>query len=75
MKSLMRSVLAALVVLPLALSGVPAQAAEDIVDTAVKAGSFTTLVTALKEAGLVETLKGPGPFTVFAPTDAGFAKL
>ena len=75
MKSLMRSVLAALVVLPLALSEVPAQAAEDIVDTAVKAGSFTTLVTALKEAGLVEILKGPGPFTVFAPTDAGFAKL
>lgn len=47
----------------------------DIVDTAVGAGSFTTLVTALKAAGLVDTLKGEGPFTVFAPTDAAFAKL
>jgi uncharacterized surface protein with fasciclin (FAS1) repeats len=48
---------------------------KDIVDTAVAAGSFTTLVTALKEAGLVETLKGEGPFTVFAPTDDAFAKI
>lgn len=48
---------------------------KDIVDTAVDAGSFKTLVTAIKEAGLVETLKGTGPFTVFAPTDAAFAKL
>jgi uncharacterized surface protein with fasciclin (FAS1) repeats len=48
---------------------------KDIVDTAVEAGSFKTLVTALKEAGLVETLKGAGPFTVFAPSDAAFAKL
>lgn len=48
---------------------------KDIVDTAVAAGSFTTLVAAVKAAGLVETLKGPGPFTVFAPTDAAFAKL
>ncbi len=48
---------------------------KDIVDTAVSAGSFTTLATALKAAGLVDTLKGPGPFTVFAPTDAAFAKL
>ncbi len=47
----------------------------DIVDTAVAAGQFTTLATALKAAGLVDTLKGPGPFTVFAPTDAAFAKL
>jgi uncharacterized surface protein with fasciclin (FAS1) repeats len=47
----------------------------DIVDTAVKAGSFTTLVAAVKAAGLVETLKGAGPFTVFAPTDEAFAKL
>ena len=44
-------------------------------DTAVSAGNFTTLVTALKAAGLVDTLKGPGPFTVFAPTDAAFAKV
>ena len=47
----------------------------DIVDTAVSAGSFTTLVAAVKAADLVETLKGSGPFTVFAPTDAAFAKL
>ena len=48
---------------------------KDIVDTAVKAGSFTTLVAALQAAGLVDTLKGEGPFTVFAPTDDAFAKL
>ena len=47
----------------------------DIVDTAVAAGSFNTLVAAVKAAGLVETLKGDGPFTVFAPTDDAFAKL
>jgi uncharacterized surface protein with fasciclin (FAS1) repeats len=47
----------------------------DIVDTAVSAGSFNTLVAAVKAAGLVETLKGTGPFTVFAPTDDAFAKL
>lgn len=47
----------------------------DIVDTAVKAGSFNTLVAAVKAAGLVETLKSAGPFTVFAPTDEAFAKL
>ena len=51
-----------------------AAAAADIVDTAV-AGGFNTLVAAVKAAGLVDTLKGPGPFTVFAPTDAAFAKL
>ncbi len=50
-------------------------AAKDIVDTAVEAGSFKTLATALKEAGLIETLKGAGPFTVFAPTDDAFAKI
>lgn len=49
--------------------------AKDIVDTAAGAGSFNTLVAAVKAAGLVETLKGPGPFTVFAPTDEAFAKL
>jgi uncharacterized surface protein with fasciclin (FAS1) repeats len=47
----------------------------DIVDTAVAAGSFNTLVAAVKAAGLVDALKGPGPLTVFAPTDAAFAKL
>src|SRR5687767_7520857 len=55
---------------------VPGRAADkDIVDTAVAAGSFKTLAAALQAAGLVETLKGDGPFTVFAPTDAAFAKL
>ena len=53
----------------------PAAATADIVDTAVAAGSFTTLVAAVQAAGLVDTLKGDGPFTVFAPTDAAFAKL
>jgi uncharacterized surface protein with fasciclin (FAS1) repeats len=48
---------------------------KDIVDTAVAAGSFTTLAKALQAAGLVDTLKGEGPFTVFAPTDEAFAKL
>jgi uncharacterized surface protein with fasciclin (FAS1) repeats len=47
----------------------------DIVDTAVAAGNFTTLTSLLEAAGLVETLKGPGPFTVFAPTDEAFAKV
>ena len=49
--------------------------AQDIVDTAVNAGSFNTLVAAVKAAGLVDTLKGKGPFTVFAPTDDAFKKL
>lgn len=49
--------------------------AKDIVDTAVDAGSFKTLATALGAAGLIETLKGKGPFTVFAPTDKAFAKI
>jgi uncharacterized surface protein with fasciclin (FAS1) repeats len=49
--------------------------AKDIVETAVGAGQFKTLATALQAAGLVDTLKGPGPFTVFAPTDAAFAKI
>ena len=52
-----------------------APAPQDIVDTAVAAGSFKTLAAALKAAGLIDTLKGPGPFTVFAPTDEAFAKL
>ena len=49
--------------------------AKDIVDTAVGAGTFKTLAAALTAAGLIDTLKGPGPFTVFAPTDAAFAKI
>ncbi len=58
----------------LALAGLSAQA-KDIVDTAVAAGNFKTLAAALQAAGLVNTLKGPGPFTVFAPTDEAFAKV
>ena len=63
--------------LSLTVTAAPAPAAQqkDIVDTAVAAGSFKTLAAALQAAGLVETLKGKGPFTVFAPTDAAFAKL
>ena len=64
--------------LSMSLSAKSAKAAEpqkDIVDTAVAAGDFKTLVAAVKAAGLVDTLKGAGPFTVFAPTDAAFAKL
>jgi transforming growth factor-beta-induced protein len=53
----------------------PPAGPKDIVDTAIAAGNFTTLAGALTKAGLVDTLKGPGPFTVFAPTDAAFAKL
>lgn len=68
----MKKQMIALVLSAAALS--PAWAA-DIVDTAVKAGSFNTLATALKAAGLVDTLKGKGPFTVFAPTDEAFAKI
>jgi len=58
----------------LSLAALSAQA-KDIVDTAVAAGNFKTLATALQAAGLVDTLKGKGPFTVFAPTDAAFAKV
>lgn len=60
-----------------AVTALPARTGDykDIVDTAVEAGSFNTLAKALTEAGLVETLKGQGPFTVFAPTDEAFAKL
>lgn len=58
-----------------ASAGQPEQAAKDIISTAVGAGSFNTLVAAVKAAGLVETLQGDGPFTVFAPSDEAFAKL
>ena len=58
----------------LALSAATVQA-KDIVDTAVAAGDFKTLAVALEKAGLIDTLKGKGPFTVFAPTDAAFAKV
>src|ERR1700686_5713253 len=71
------SIVMAAVVLTLAIGGyaAPKAAPQDIVDTAVSAGSFKTLATALQAAGLVDTLKGKGPFTVFAPTDEAFAKL
>jgi uncharacterized surface protein with fasciclin (FAS1) repeats len=59
----------------LAVTSSMAMAAKDIVDTAVSAGNFKTLVTAVQAAGLVDTLKGKGPFTVFAPTDEAFAKI
>jgi len=76
MTKLIKSTAVAVAVAGMVLVGASAFAQEkDIVDTAVAAGSFTTLATALQAAGLVETLKGAGPFTVFAPTDAAFAKL
>jgi uncharacterized surface protein with fasciclin (FAS1) repeats len=69
-----RSLVAGAAVVATLLGPTVARAA-DIVDTAVAAGSFNTLVTAVKAAGLVKTLKGKGPYTVFAPNDAAFAKL
>lgn len=74
MNSFRNYVLAAAIAAPTAFATGAAWAA-DIVDTAVGAGSFKTLVAAVQAAGLVETLKGPGPFTVFAPSDEAFAKL
>src|SRR5512135_417163 len=68
------AVAAAVIGLAVGSSNVHA-AEKDIFDTAVAAGQFKTLATTLGEAGLVDTLKGPGPFTVFAPTDDAFAKL
>lgn len=59
----------------IALATLGSAHAKDIVDTAVAAGSFNTLAQALQAAGLVDTLKGKGPFTVFAPTDEAFAKV
>jgi uncharacterized surface protein with fasciclin (FAS1) repeats len=69
------ALVASLFIALLPSSPASASAERNIVDTAVSAGSFTTLATALQAAGLVDTLKGPGPYTVFAPTDAAFAKL
>jgi len=74
-KSLISVVLLAIVAVGLTIPVQAASSKADIVDTAVAAGSFKTLVTAIQAAGLVETLKGEGPFTVFAPTDEAFAKL
>ena len=70
-----RTITSLIVGAALAVSSTVAMAAKDIVDTAVAAGNFKTLVTAVKAAGLVETLKSKGPFTVFAPTDEAFAKI
>ena len=68
--------LAALAVFALLATAIPAAAqSKDMVDTAVAAGTFKRLAAALQAAGLVQTLKGPGPFTVFAPTDEAFAKI
>ena len=64
-----------LIALALTVGAAAGAMAQDIVDTAVKAGNFKTLVPAVQAAGLVDTLKGPGPFTVFAPTDEAFAKI
>jgi uncharacterized surface protein with fasciclin (FAS1) repeats len=78
-KTVRRAYFAAAVALvlsiPFAVQARPKAASKDIVDTAVAAGSFKTLAAALQAAGLVDTLKGKGPFTVFAPTDEAFAKL
>ncbi len=71
---LRNTLIAATAVATLATSAF-AMSEKDIVDTAVEAGTFTTLVAAAEAAGLVETLKGDGPFTVFAPTDEAFAAL
>jgi uncharacterized surface protein with fasciclin (FAS1) repeats len=70
----MKSIAITLLAGAFALTATPAASAADIVDTAVS-GKFKTLVAAVKAAGLAETLKGPGPFTVFAPTDEAFAKI
>lgn len=76
MNILKATAIALVMALPLAITPATAGGAKkDIVDTAVGAGQFNTLVAAVKAAGLVETLKGKGPFTVFAPTDEAFKKL
>jgi uncharacterized surface protein with fasciclin (FAS1) repeats len=74
MKNMKSMIGATAIAMTLAVVSLPAKAA-DIVDTAVSAGQFKTLVAAVTAAGLVDTLKSKGPFTVFAPTDAAFAKL
>ena len=75
LKKLIVSAFVAVALVAWAVIPAPADTQKDIVDTAVSAGQFNTLAKALTEAGLVETLKGKGPFTVFAPTDEAFAKL
>ena len=75
MKKMIVGIVAAMAITGAAANMSAANADKDIVDTAVAAGSFKTLAMALQAADLVETLKGAGPFTVFAPTDEAFAKL
>ena len=78
MKNIVKTSLSLFVIAVTVIAFSPAYAKhheKDIVDTAVGAGSFETLVAAVQAAGLVDTLKGEGPFTVFAPTDEAFAKL
>ncbi|MEM6741793.1 MAG: fasciclin domain-containing protein, partial [Pseudomonadota bacterium] len=72
---MIRTTLAALATAATLAGPVFAGPSKDIVDTAVEAGTFETLVAAVQAAGLVDTLKGDGPFTVFAPTDEAFAAL
>ncbi|MBO2944437.1 fasciclin domain-containing protein [Paenibacillus sp. F411] len=72
-KTLLLLMTLSLLMMPLGMAN--AEERKDVVDTAVAAGQFSILVKALEQAGLVETLKGSGPFTVFAPTDEAFAAL
>jgi uncharacterized surface protein with fasciclin (FAS1) repeats len=74
-RNITRAAVAAALSIAIAAPGTVQAQTQDIVATAVAAGQFTTLAKALTAAGLVETLQGTGPFTVFAPTDAAFAKL
>ncbi|MDA0688611.1 MAG: fasciclin domain-containing protein [Proteobacteria bacterium] len=74
MSRIRHTAIAVFAALPLIITSIQVRA-QDIVDTAVAAGQFNTLVAAVQAAGLVETLKGEGPFTVFAPTDEAFAAL
>ena len=75
LKAIGTALVVALIALPALAGSCGTHESQDIVDTAIAAGSFSTLVTAVQAAGLVEVLKGDGPFTVFAPTDEAFAKL
>lgn len=75
MQGLIKSIAAAMLIAMSAQAFADDHGKKDIVDTAVAADNFNTLVTAVQAAGLVETLKGDGPFTVFAPTDAAFAAI
>ena len=75
MKTVFKSIASIITIAAFSAGTLSAGEKKDIVDTAVAAGSFKTLATALTAAGLVDTLKGDGPFTVFAPTDEAFAQI